>query len=192
MVHRQPISPIYVPAPNVFEYAAIVGGSDVNYTGGDTPQRLQGHTVSSDWFAVFGAKPLIGRLFTPEEDQPNSNRVAVFSYAAWTRLFGADRNVIGRTVSLNQISYQIVGVMKPEFQMPRGTDVWMPIGLQPEAYTPRNRFNESFFSLRASNRAYPSSRRRPGWVCSPAACTIPVQRTPRSPKTVTGASPSFP
>ena len=148
---------------NVFEYAAIVGGSDVNYTGGDTPQRLQGHTVSSDWFAVFGAKPLIGRLFTPEEDQPNGNRVAVLSYAAWTRLFGADRNVIGRTVSLNQISYQIVGVMKSEFQMPWGTDVWMPIGLQPEAYTPRNRFNESFF-LAARTKPGVSFEQAQAWM----------------------------
>ena len=130
---------------NVFEFAAIGGGSDVNYTGGDTPERLQGAPVSPDWFAVFGAKPLIGRLFTPEEDQPDRNRVAVLSYAAWTRLFGADRNVIGRTVSLNQIPYQIVGVMKPEFQSPWATDVWMPVGLQPQAYSPRNRFNERFF-----------------------------------------------
>jgi predicted permease len=130
---------------NVFEHAAIAGGIDVNYAGADTPERLQANTVSSDWFAVFGAQPLIGRLFTPEEDQPNRNRVAVLSYAAWTRLFGADRNVVGRSVPLNQISYQIIGVMKPGFQEPRGADLWMPVGLQPEAYTPRNRFNERFF-----------------------------------------------
>ena len=59
----------------------------------------------------------------------NLNRVAVLSYGSWTRVFGAERNVIGRVVQLNQIPYQIVGVMRADFELPWNTDVWTPIGL---------------------------------------------------------------
>jgi len=130
---------------NVFERAAIMQRGDLNYTDGPTPERLRGTMVSAEWFDVFGAKPMIERFFTAQEDQPNLNRVAVLSYGSWTRLFGADRNVIGRVVQLNQIPYQIVGVMPADFEQPWNTDVWTPIGLDPQLYSPQNRFNESFF-----------------------------------------------
>lgn len=130
---------------NVFERAAIVQRADLNYADGPTPERLRGAMVSAEWFDVFGAKPLIGRFFTSREDQPNLNRVAVLSYGSWTRVFGADRNVIGRVVQLNQTPYQIVGVMRADFEQPWNTDVWTPIGLDPQSYSPQNRFNESFF-----------------------------------------------
>jgi len=130
---------------NVFERAAISQRGDLNYTDGPNPERLRGAMVSAEWFDVFGAKPFIGRFFTPQEDQPNLNRVAVLSYGSWTRVFGADRNVIGRVVQLNQTPYQIVGVMRADFELPWNTDVWTPIGLDPKLYSPPNRFNESFF-----------------------------------------------
>ncbi len=130
---------------NVFERAAIVRRGDLNYTDGPAPERLRGAMVSAEWFDVFGAKPLTGRVFTPQEDQPNLNRVAVLSYAGWTRIFGADRNVIGKVVQFDQTPYQIVGVMPANFEQPWNTDVWTPLGLDPQLYAPQNRLNESFF-----------------------------------------------
>jgi predicted permease len=64
---------------------------------------------------------------------------------------------------LNQIPHQIIGVMKPEFEMPWGTDVWIPAGLQPELYTPRNRFNESFF-LAARTKPGVSFEQAQAWM----------------------------
>ncbi len=130
---------------NVFEHAAISQRGDLNYTDGPNPERLRGSMVSAEWFDVFGAKPFLGRVFTYQEDQPNLNRVAVLSFAAWTRLFAGDRGVIGRTVQLNQTPHQIIGVMRADFEQPSNTDVWTPIGLDPQSYAPQNRFNESFF-----------------------------------------------
>jgi len=130
---------------NVFERAAISQRADLNYADGPAPERLRGAMVSAEWFDVFGAKPLIGRVFTAQEDQPNLNRVAVLSYGSWKRVFGADPNVIGRVVQLNQTPYQIVGIMRADFELPWNTDVWTPIGLEPQLYSPQNRFNESFF-----------------------------------------------
>ena len=128
----------------VFERAAIVQPADLNYTDGPDPERLRGSAVSAEWFDIFGAKPLIGRMFAAQEDQPNLNRVAVLSYGAWTRVFGGDPNVIGRTVQLNQTPHQIIGVMRSGFDLPWNTDIWTPIGLDPQQYQPSNRFNEAF------------------------------------------------
>ena len=77
---------------DVFERAAIVQQGDLNYTDGPNPERLRGAAVSAEWFDIFGANPLMGRVFTAQEDQPNLNRVAVLSYGAWTKVFGGCSN----------------------------------------------------------------------------------------------------
>jgi predicted permease len=111
------------------------------------PERLQGATVSQQWFDVFGAKPRLGRVFQPEEDRPKANQVVVLSFAAWKRLFGQDPSVLGRTIELNRLPYRIIGVMGPEFRWPAATDLWVPLGLAAEDYSPGNRFNESYNSV---------------------------------------------
>ncbi len=129
---------------NLFEYGAVLGQGDYNYTGSGMPERLQGAAVSVQWFDVFGAKPRLGRLFQPEEDKPKANQVVVLSYAAWKRLFGQDASALGRTIELNRVPYQVIGVMGPEFRWPAATDLWVPLGLPADAYNTGNRFNESY------------------------------------------------
>ncbi|HEY1242635.1 MAG TPA: ABC transporter permease [Bryobacteraceae bacterium] len=128
----------------IFESAAIERDGDFNYTGHGLPERLQGAGVSHDWFDVFGARPVLGRTFSAAEDQPAANHVVVLSYAAWSRLFGRDPKVIGRSLELNQIPYRVVGVMGPDFRWPARVDVWAPLGLAPQLYGPDNRFNEAY------------------------------------------------
>ncbi|HEY2013966.1 MAG TPA: ABC transporter permease, partial [Bryobacteraceae bacterium] len=131
-------------ARDLFHHAAIIGEGDFNYTGGDTPERLQGASVTAEWFDVFGAKPLLGRVFTADEDQANANQVIVLSHAAWKRLFGSDPNILGRTVALNERPYRIIGVMDSGFRFPRAVDLWAPLGLAPAAFSENNRFNENY------------------------------------------------
>ncbi|HLN03528.1 MAG TPA: ABC transporter permease [Bryobacteraceae bacterium] len=128
----------------LFEHAALWNDADFNYAGRDLPERLQGAVVSAEYFDVFGAKPRLGRLFRPEEDQPKANRVVVLSYAAWMRVFGGDPALVGKTVELNQTPYRVIGIMNPEFRWPRAVDLWAPIGLAPKEYTEGNRFNENY------------------------------------------------
>lgn len=128
----------------LFEHAALWSDADFNYTGQDLPQRLQGAVVSAEYFDVFGARPRAGRLFRPEEDQPNANRVVVLSYAAWMRVFGGDPAVVGKTVELNKTPYRVIGIMNPEFRWPRAVDLWAPVGLAAKEYTEANRFNENY------------------------------------------------
>jgi predicted permease len=112
-----------------------------------TVEHFDGAQVSWQWFNVFGAKPILGRTFSPEEDHPAANQVAVLSYSLWQSVFGGDRNVIGRSLMLNQTPYRIVGVMRSDFDWPRGTTVWTPFGLPPQAFTPENRFNENYHAV---------------------------------------------
>jgi predicted permease len=132
---------------DVIEHAAIVDTTLFNYTGGAIPEQLKGAPVSVEWFDVFAANPILGRVFRPEEDQPNANHVAVLAYAAWQRLFGGDPAIVGRTIELNQQPYQVIGVMGPDFRWPLQQDLWTPLGLAEENYTENFRFNERFFAV---------------------------------------------
>src|SRR5207244_6928516 len=80
----------------IFATAGISKREDFSYTAGALPERLAGRRVSWQWFDVFGAKPILGRSFRVEEDQPNSAHVVILSYQAWLRLFGGDPSVIER------------------------------------------------------------------------------------------------
>ncbi|MGH9727379.1 MAG: ABC transporter permease [Candidatus Acidiferrales bacterium] len=132
----------------VFASAALETEMDFNYTAGDWPQKLQGAQVSWQWFDVFGAKPILGRVFTAEEDQPNANREVVLSYGTWQRWFGGDTNVIGRTIQLNEQPYRITGVMGPQFHWPNPrVELWAPLGLPAEAFNVNNTFNESYLAV---------------------------------------------
>jgi predicted permease len=129
----------------IFAATAMQQEGDFNFTGGDWPQRLRGSRVTWQWFDVFEAKPLLGRVFTPEEDQPAANHEVVLSYNAWKSTFGGDTGIVGRSIQFNQEPYRVVGVMGPDFLWPNPTDLWVPLGLKPEAYAIDNLFNESYF-----------------------------------------------
>ena len=142
--------PISVPdfadfekSKQVFQAVAVEDTADINYSGDGPPERLQGSQISREWFGVFGAKPILGRGFSAEEDSPNQNRVAVLAYATWSRIFGKDPRVIGRTVTFNQLPYRVVGVMGREFRWPAGVEVWVPMAIPPDAFTEKGRLNES-------------------------------------------------
>ena len=128
---------------DVFEHAAAWQEQSFNYGGQQVPERLPGGAVSAEWFDVFGAGPELGRVFTPEEDQPHANRVVVLAHGAWLRLFGGDPKVIGRSIELNQQPYQIIGVMNRDFRWPTSADLWVPLALATDQLGPQNWFNEN-------------------------------------------------
>ena len=133
--------------PEIFASAAMQTDGGFNYTGGEWPLRLRGSRVTWQWFEVFEARPLLGRLFSPEEDQPSADHEVILSYNAWKSIFGGDSNILNRSIQLNQEPYRIVGVMGPDFLWPNPTDLWAPMGLKPEAFAIDNIFNESYFAV---------------------------------------------
>jgi predicted permease len=97
----------------------------------EKPERVWGAIVSGNYFDVLGIKPLIGRTFLPEEDRtPNTHPVVVIGYGLWERRFGADSNVLGRTITLNEHDFTVIGVAPKEFGSPfagLALDVWTPV-----------------------------------------------------------------
>ena len=132
----------------IFSLAAVANTTGLNYTGNDSPQRLKCGAVSFQWFDVFGAKPVLGRAFRPEEDQPGSNHVAVLSFELWTRSFGSQRSAVGQTVELDRKPYRVIGVMPSGFRQPDQSDLWIPLALPPSAYADNHRFDE-FYTVAA-------------------------------------------
>jgi macrolide transport system ATP-binding/permease protein len=109
---------------------------------GSATERVIGQIVSGNYFAVLGVQPALGRGFLPEEDRtPGTHPVVVISHALWQRRFGADPAVLGKTVSLNNYRYTVVGVAPREFTgTVRGTvnDVYVPMMMQVQAQPGRN------------------------------------------------------
>jgi len=101
-----------------------------NLSGGTAEaERLSGVAVSSNFFRVLGKAPILGRAFLPT-DEPTGHAVAIVSNDLWTRRFGADSAVLGRTIHLDGSPYTVVGVMPKGFEFPaRGTDVFTPLAL---------------------------------------------------------------
>jgi putative ABC transport system permease protein len=98
--------------------------------------RLAGDSVTSSFFSVLGVQFMLGRNFLPDEDRPGQNRVAILSYAAWSERFGADRDIAGKTITLDDKSYTVVGVLPAgfqfgvtaaDFQARSQVDIWVPI-----------------------------------------------------------------
>lgn len=138
-----------VTGKHIFTSAAVLQSANYNYSAGEmTPERLVGAQVSWQWFDVFWARPYMGRVFRPEEDQPNANQEVILAYRTWKRRFGGDPNIIGRSLLLNQESYQVVGVMPPEFDWPNDAELWAPIALPSGRYLDSSfRYNENLFAV---------------------------------------------
>lgn len=129
---------------NLVETAAMDEEDSVNSIRDGRTEHLLTSNATYQWFQTFGARPILGRTFTAEEDQPGANHVVVLSYAAWQRLFSGQPDAIGKTLILNEQPYRVIGVMRSDFDWPRGRDLWIPLGLNPERYAADQRYNEFY------------------------------------------------
>jgi len=117
-----------------FESMAAGGEEDANLTGTGDPGRVAIEPVSSGFFELLGAAPMLGRLFRPDEDHPGNDRVVILGSPLWKGQFGSDPDIVGKYISLDGESHQVVGVMPPEFR-PLGIwgfkpDLWRPLGVE--------------------------------------------------------------
>src|SRR5579862_8410236 len=91
--------------------------SDNTITGTSEPKRVTGAYVTGGLMNFLGARPEIGRLLLPDDGKPGADRMAVLSYSLWMEMFGGDPGVIGRQIALNDVEYQVVGVMPRSFRL---------------------------------------------------------------------------
>jgi putative ABC transport system permease protein len=113
-------------------FGQIVAYTDrtFNLTGAAEPERIQGAIVSPAFFPMLRIKPILGRVFLPEEDQPNKVFSVVMSERLWGRRFDSDPNIIGKAIDLNNEIFTVVGVIAQVTDlsgMPDDTELWIPI-----------------------------------------------------------------
>ncbi len=111
---------------HVFENIAAYREDSVSITGDDRPERVSCLVTTDSLFPVLGVKPMIGRVFQPDEDSLGSNRVALISRSLWERRFAADPNIVGKKLTANGEALTIIGVMPAQFRFPADVDVWLP------------------------------------------------------------------
>jgi putative ABC transport system permease protein len=111
-----------------FEAIAAVHSTELTVTGRGEPVRVRACAFSASAVTLLGVPPLLGRGFREDEDREGAPRVALVGHRFWQERLDADPHVVGRTLSLDNQPYTIVGVMPPRFAF-YGADVWVPIGL---------------------------------------------------------------
>jgi putative ABC transport system permease protein len=103
-----------------------------NLSGGDQPERVFTGFIWGDPMAAIGVRPLLGRGFRPEETTSRGPSIGVISHRIWQSRFGGDSAIIGKTIRVNGEPTEIIGVMPPGFLL-IGTDLWLPMGVEPSA-----------------------------------------------------------
>jgi putative ABC transport system permease protein len=122
----------YQRQTSVFEEVAAYdfAGPGFNLTG-ERPEQVRGIHVTEGFFRLFGARLIPGRAFTPQEDLPHGGKVAVLSYGLWQRRFGGDAAIVGKSLSLGNEPYTIVGVLGKDFVFHPEADIWLPFQFPP-------------------------------------------------------------
>jgi putative ABC transport system permease protein len=136
-----------------FQDIATIAETTMNVSGFGDPESITGARVSANLFSILGVRMQLGRPFTPKEDLAGNDRVVVLDDALWRRRFGANPHVIGQTIRLDDLPYEIVGVLPRDFHFPALRDLvplpipsdrpqfWKPFGLAADERTPIGAFN---------------------------------------------------
>jgi putative ABC transport system permease protein len=132
----------YRDRTRTFQSLAAFETGNFSITGGGEPEVVPGAIVTFNYFEVLGREPLYGRTFTPQEDTPGNNHVALLSYGLWQRRFGGNPNIVGQSINLDGKPATVVGIMPGDFDFPDPaeranssghTQLWVPKGLDPQA-----------------------------------------------------------
>jgi predicted permease len=120
-----------------FDKMAAMSVESADLTGAGEPVRLATGAVSPAFFDVLGVQPALGRTFRPDEAIVGGHRVVILSHDLWERRFGADAALVGRTILLNAIPHEVVGVLPSTFEFPNTElALWAPLALEGSAQAP--------------------------------------------------------
>jgi len=117
---------------HVFKSMAIYGYSNYSLAGTGDPESVTGIRVSPEFFSILRVQPMVGRIFLPEENQAGRGHVVVLSQSFWQTHFASDPNIVGRTILLDNLSYNVVGVIPTRSVFPTSSDP----KAQPQLWTP--------------------------------------------------------
>lgn len=141
----------YPRETTLFEgFAAASGGGMVGasgiLTGTGDPERVDVSPVSSNFFPLLGVQPMLGRQFTVEEEQFRGPNVVMLSHALWSRRYGSDTTIVGKTILLDGIPNEVVAVLPPGFHLLlpaeafliKDSEIWKPLQFNRDNLPPRN------------------------------------------------------
>jgi len=126
---------------HVFSSMAIYGFGGFTLTGGDKAEQVTGSRVSAAFFSTLGVQPMLGRLFSAEEDHPGHSNVVILSHRFWQERFASNRDIVGRDITLDGTKYLIAGVMPPQFRFPDFAQVWTPLAWTDQEKAVRDNHN---------------------------------------------------
>src|SRR6266496_946871 len=124
----------------VFSDMAALADRGLNLTGDGNPEKLDGYATSWNVFTILGVRPMLGRTFLPEEDDPGGQKVVLIGHGLWLRRFGGDAALVGRDIRLNDEKYRVIGVMPPGFHIAfegKDSEVWVPLAFREQQWAQR-------------------------------------------------------
>jgi putative ABC transport system permease protein len=121
----------FLDVQHSFEDEALFAGRDYNLSGGGDPERVRGEVVTDRYPAVLGIAPILGRGFTYDEaNRAGAEPIAMIGYGLWTRRYGGDASILGRSIGINGTPYTVVGVLPQGFKGLTGdAQVWTPLAV---------------------------------------------------------------
>ena len=147
------------------EVATYTEGHEFNLAGAGEAVRLAGSHVSAEMFSVLGSRAELGRTFLPGEDLPGNDNLVVLSNQLWEQRFGRDPGIVGRSIELEGVNRQVIGVMPAEFRFPSAkTLFWIPLHVDPREDATYWR-GDYMPVIGVCARASRCSRRRRRFVC---------------------------
>lgn len=121
-------------------------GANLTFSGDDrAPEQYAGVYMNAGGFDITGAKPIIGRLFTADDDRVGAPGVVVLSNDIWKNRYGSDPSVLGKNVRVQALDVTIIGVMPPNMKFPFNTEAWIPLAQLPPAVVNLGRGNRQLF-----------------------------------------------
>lgn len=155
----------YRAQSKAFSHAAAIEDAQFNLTGDREAERVPGMRVSTSLFPLLDVTPILGRAFTPEEEQWGQHRVAILSEPFWQSHFGGDRTILGKQVALDGEEYTVVGVARPMLAFIGASNLWIPLAFPPDQLAPHQRGHQHLAV---------GARLRPG--ISPSEAAADLQR----------------
>ena len=113
---------------HVFERMAILNYHGLTLTGVSQPQQVDACAVGAGFFETLGVAPMLGRVFSPEEDQPGHTNEVIVSYRFWQQHLGANRDIVGHNITMDGQNFLVTGVMPESFRFPDFAQIWTPMG----------------------------------------------------------------
>ena len=169
------------------DFAAASGGGTIGATGiltgrSEAPEKVDVSPVTSNFFPLLGVKPVLGRQFTKEEEAFRGPRVVMLSHELWQRRYGGDSTLVGRTIELDGLSQQVVGVLPPGFHLllpaeaflVKDSQIWKPLQINLAQLQPRNYTGLTVFGRLKPGVTYSQAQAEMDRVAAWLRATFPV------------------